>query len=94
VTGTEEPVAQDAVFFFLRVLSRLNRIRLDAFARTARVGLSGLGLRMDRLNISRTADLQTDEGLEWIARELAAGTSAMPSAIVDSEEISLVKISN
>ena len=49
---------------------------------------------MDRLKIRRTADLQTDEGLEWIASELAAGTSAMPSAIVDSEEISLMKISN
>jgi hypothetical protein len=31
----------------------------------------GLGLRMDRLNIRRTADLQTDEGLEWIASESA-----------------------
>jgi len=53
--------------------------------------LPGLGLR---LNITRAADLQTDEGLEWIVSELAAGTSAMPSAMVDSEEKSLMKISN
>jgi hypothetical protein len=64
------------------------------FARAARVGVPGLGLRMDRLNIRQPADLQTDEGLEWIASELGAGTTAMPSAIVDSEELSLVKISN
>jgi hypothetical protein len=49
---------------------------------------------LQALNIARTADLQTDEGLEWIARELAAATSAMPSAIVDSEELSLMKILN
>ena len=54
----------------------------------------GLDFEWIDLIFRRTADLQTDEGLEWIARELAAGTSAMPSAIVDSEEISLVKISN
>ena len=80
--------------FFLRALSRLNRIGVDAHVRAARMGVPRLGPRMDRLNIRPTADLQTDEGLKWIASELAAGTSAIPSAIVDSEEISLMKISN
>jgi hypothetical protein len=59
-----------------------------------RVGLHGLGLRMDQLKIIGTAKLQLNEGLEWIAGELGSGTSALPSAIVDSEEISLVKFSN
>ena len=54
----------------------------------------GLDFEWIDSGISRAADLQTDEGLEWIARELGAGTSAIPSAIVDSEEISLMKISN
>jgi hypothetical protein len=54
----------------------------------------GLDFGWIDLILDSRQDLQTDEGLEWIARELAAGTSAMPSAIVDSEEISLVKISN
>jgi hypothetical protein len=49
---------------------------------------------MDQLKIIGTAKLQLNEGLEWIAGELGSGTSALPSAIVDSEEISLVKISN
>ena len=42
-----------------------------------------------------TARLQIGEvGLEWVAREFAAGTSAIPSAMVYSEEISLMKISS
>jgi hypothetical protein len=54
----------------------------------------GLDFEWIDLILDRRQTFRPMRGLEWIAREFAAGTSAIPSAIVDSEEISLMKISN
>ena len=70
-------MVQDAVLFFCACFPDSIGIRLiRTFAR------QGLDFEWIDLMFRRTADLQSDEGLEWIARELAAGTSAIPSAIV------------